>query len=379
MNSPLRMNVNFSPPRTFWRTGNLGDFAGSRDNNFNLIRVIAALLVLFSHSFVLATGRKETEPLAMTLGTTFGGIAVDIFFITSGFLVTASLMSRSCTRDFIRARVLRIYPALAVATVLTGLIAGPVLTGLPTVSYLLHPDTLLYLVRNSTLVTGISHTLPGIFTENPYPNAVNSSLWSLPYEIGMYASLLALWLAAGMKQRRQQLTLMLVGIAILALAAHFLAHGLWRPSSLLRLTWMFSAGALMQLLRDRIVVTPTRLTVALACILLSSADRTLFLGIYTLLMPYVVLALAYVPGGPVRHYNRLGDYSYGIYIYAFPIQQTLAFVDPSIGIIEMICWSGLLTIAVSVLSWHIVEKRALALRDQLTRPPKLEVVNVPAD
>lgn len=339
-------NDSLAMPQKLWRSGTLGNFAGSRDNNFNLVRVIAAMLVLYSHSFALATGRKETEPLAAALGTTPGGIAVDIFFITSGFLVTASLLSRSCARDFIRARVLRIYPALTVATFLTVCTVGAVLTELSTVRYLLHPETLLHLARNITLVTGISHTLPGVFVGNPYPNAVNSSLWSLPYEIGIYTGLLTLWLSVGIEQRRQRLIIALIAIAAVALAAHFFAHGFWRPSSLLRLTWMFAAGALIQLYRDRIIVT---------------------------------LALAYVPGGAVRHYNRLGDYSYGIYIYAFPIQQTLALVIPSISIVEMIVWSGLLTTATAVFSWHLVEKRALALRDRLPRPSKLRAVNVSAD
>jgi peptidoglycan/LPS O-acetylase OafA/YrhL len=380
MSSPTPMpNDSLAMPQKLWRSGTLGNFAGSRDNNFNLVRVIAAMLVLYSHSFALATGRKETEPLAAALGTTPGGIAVDIFFITSGFLVTASLLSRSCARDFIRARVLRIYPALTVATFLTVCTVGAVLTELSTVRYLLHPETLLHLARNITLVTGISHTLPGVFVGNPYPNAVNSSLWSLPYEIGMYTGLLTLWLSVGIEQRRQRLIIALIAIAAVALAAHFFAHGFWRPSSLLRLTWMFAAGALIQLYRDRIIVTPARLAIALACILLASAERTVFLGVYTLLMPFVTLALAYVPGGAVRHYNRLGDYSYGIYIYAFPIQQTLALVIPSISIVEMIVWSGLLTTATAVFSWHLVEKRALALRDRLPRPSKLRAVNVSAD
>jgi peptidoglycan/LPS O-acetylase OafA/YrhL len=363
------------------RSGTLGDFADSHDNNFNLIRVIAATLVLYSHSFVLATGQKEAEPLAMALGTTPGGIAVDIFFITSGFLVTASLLSRSCARDFIRARVLRIYPALTVATFLTVFVAGVALTGLPTVRYLLDPETLLHFARNVTPVTGVSHTLPGVFAGNPWPNAVNSSLWSLPYEIGMYCGLLALWLAAatGGGRRRRRFAIALMAIAVLALGAHFVAHAFWRPSSLLRLTWMFAAGALLQLYRDRIVVSPTRLAVALACVLVASTDRTVFLGAYTLLLPVIVLALAYVPGGAIRQYNRFGDYSYGIYIYAFPIQQSLVFMIPSISIAQMIVWSGLLTAVAAALSWHLVEKPALALRDRAPRSSILRAADVPAD
>ena len=95
----------------------LSDFTSGRDNNFNLIRIIAALAVLVTHSFALATGTSAAEPFQKTLGMTIGSIAVDIFFITSGFLVTGSLLTRKSFIDFIEfvwARVLRIFPALLV-------------------------------------------------------------------------------------------------------------------------------------------------------------------------------------------------------------------------------------------------------------------------
>ena len=72
----------------------LSDFTAGRDNNFNLIRMAAALAVLVSHAFALAIGKSAAEPFQALLGMTMGSIAVDVFFLTSGFLVTASLLSR---------------------------------------------------------------------------------------------------------------------------------------------------------------------------------------------------------------------------------------------------------------------------------------------
>ena len=104
--------------------GNLGAHVGNRDNNFTLIRFIAASLVLFSHSFALSVGTASAEPLHTSLHITFGQIAVDVFFLTSGFLVTASLLARGSIKTFAKARCLRIYPGLIVAVLLTTLVIG---------------------------------------------------------------------------------------------------------------------------------------------------------------------------------------------------------------------------------------------------------------
>ncbi len=97
----------------------LSNFTDGRDNNFSLIRIIAAFAVLITHSFALAIGTGEAEPFQKFLGMTMGTIAVDIFFITSGFLVTSSLLTRQSVIEFVWARVLRIYPALLVMLCLT--------------------------------------------------------------------------------------------------------------------------------------------------------------------------------------------------------------------------------------------------------------------
>src|SRR6476659_467052 len=105
---------------------NLGEAANGRDNNFNLIRLVSALSVLIVHSFALATGKLEAIPLYESLGVHPGDFAVDVFFVTSGFLVSASLDRRKSSAEFIAARLLRIYPGLLVMLGITVLIIGPV-------------------------------------------------------------------------------------------------------------------------------------------------------------------------------------------------------------------------------------------------------------
>jgi peptidoglycan/LPS O-acetylase OafA/YrhL len=175
----------------------LGQLAHGRDNNFNLIRIIAASGVLVTHSFALVTGDKMSEPLRAQLGIPLGSLAVDTFFITSGFLVTASLLKRQSLLEFAWARCLRIFPALLAMLCLTVLGVGLFFSTLSSSQYLLDPQTYRYLARASVLVFGIVDGLPGVFESNPLRGAVNGSLWTMPYEVWMYMLLGLAWLALG--------------------------------------------------------------------------------------------------------------------------------------------------------------------------------------
>jgi peptidoglycan/LPS O-acetylase OafA/YrhL len=173
----------------------LSNYSQGRDNNFNLIRIVAALAVLVTHSFAVAIGTGDAEPFRGSLGMTMGSIAVDVFFITSGFLVTSSLLNRQSTIEFIWARAVRIFPALLVMLFLTVFVFGVLFTSLPISTYLSLPKTYIYLVKCGTLFMGVDYTLPGVFASNPYKSVVNGSLWTMPYEVCMYAILALVWFA----------------------------------------------------------------------------------------------------------------------------------------------------------------------------------------
>ena len=339
----------------------LKSLAGDRDNNFNLLRLIAAFLVLFSHCYAISTGLSSEEPLRSRLGVTPGSIAVDIFFVTSGFLVTRSLLSGKSFGNFVRARILRIFPGLVVAVSMTVFVLGPLLTTLPADQYLANRDTILYFLRNSTLVSGVSFTLPGVFETNPLKYGVNFPLWSLPYEIGMYAGLAALWILLAPQRPKYTVRFRraVFAIAIFSLVAHIVSHFVWRDSALLRLTAMFAIGASFFLLRDRIALSPKRFAACAIFVLISTFNEHFFFFSYTLLLPFLVFCFAYIPRGAIRRYNRVGDYSYGVYIYAFPIQQSIAYLIPGVGVGKMLVLSTALTAMCAILSWHLIESRAL--------------------
>ena len=339
---------------------------GGHDNNFNLIRATTALLVLISHSFVVVTGLPSTEPLRQSFGLTLGSSAVDVFFIVSGLLVTRSVVTHDNAFSFVSARLLRVWPGLAVSLVLVAYVLGPVVTNLTLPAYLSSTQTLAYVARGVVFKLAEEFSrLPGVFTVTPHPGTVNVSLWTLPIEIRMYAYLLALWLATRLARlRKMEAFNAAVALAFTFYAVrHFMAwHGAveWSPH---RLPFMFFTGAVMSILASRIVLSRSAAAVAAVALLGAGwIGGPTFFVVYSLTLAYLVLCLAYLPAGRARRYNATGDYSYGLYIYAWPVQQALIFGLPGVSIPVHIALSIAVTLPLAMASWHLVEKPATTLQ-----------------
>lgn len=162
----------------------------AQNNNFDLLRFIGAALVLFGHSFVFL-GRPE--PLAFGW-LPYGPLGVYMFFTISGFLIVKSWNYDPCWYRFLARRALRIFPALAVCILLTLFVLGPALTTVSLTDYFRNPATYLYLLNVILLPI---YSLPGVFADNTFPNAVNGSLWSLPLEFALYLSVAGVGLLIG--------------------------------------------------------------------------------------------------------------------------------------------------------------------------------------
>ncbi len=169
----------------------------TRENNFDFLRFFAAALVLFAHCYPLV-GRKMDEPLTVLTGyEKGGGIAVGIFFVISGYLITASYLNSRSPVSFLTKRALRILPALTVAVLLSAFVIGPMVTSWRLDNYLTSAKTWEYL-KNILLIT--EYELPGVFNQNVYPDVVNGSLWTLPLEVMMYMGVLALGLVGFLRR-----------------------------------------------------------------------------------------------------------------------------------------------------------------------------------
>ncbi len=358
----------------------LREAAVGRDNNFSLLRLLAAWAVLASHSFVIVTGDPKNEPLGRWLGVSPGSLAVDVFFVTSGFLITSSLLSRASLLRFAIARLLRIYPALIVMVALSALTLGSFFSRLDLPTFAMHEQTFQYVIRNSTLFWGTRGALPDVFTDVPLPRVINGSLWTLPFEVRMYLMLTVIWCASLVcgRGRLRGFRAATVVIAISLLTLHlYTALVIGVVDQRWRLGYMFFAGAAIYMVRDHVLLSARAFTVCAAVVLASTVDRSAFTAAYSVLVGYLILWLAYVPRGAIRQFNRAGDYSYGTYIWAFPVQQGVISLQPSLSIGEHIVASTILTLLFAVLSWHLVERPALALakrRAQVQSPGAAEPV-----
>lgn len=331
------------------------------DNRFDILRLLAAWLVLLSHCFPLG-GLPQSEPLASTLGLdTLGGVGVTIFFVLSGYLVTLSLLRSPNLRVFARRRLVRIYPALVVTCLVCVFALGPWVTGVSLGSYFGDSATWKYLKTASAL--SIKYNLPGVFDHNPLPRAINGSLWSLPYEIKCYAVLAVLSLLPfSMKFKSLAAFCLLLLSLVFRPAAPMLGtfdsfvgldfyHG--------KLGVSFALGAVFAAWQGTI-----RPSVGLGLALMATAPFLPYSSLQiaswvTGLSMFVLWLALYGKRLPVVP-ARMGDWSYGVYLYGFPVQQSLAFAGWHLwGIGWFALASTLLTMLLAGLSWHWVEKPAM--------------------
>jgi len=343
----------------------LSDYAVGRDNNFNLIRLLAALAVLGGHSVAVLGLPSSREFFFDHLGLSLAEMAVDVFFVTSGFLVTGSLVNRGKVIAYLWARALRIYPAIWAMLLLTVFVLAPALTTLPPAEYFASSTTHDYFIKCATLIGGVRYALPGVFETNPLPREFNGSLWTLPIEMRLYLYLAAGWLAlAAAPAIRLKAMSVAVPIAAAAFLVVILRGRLFGAPFNVADTrvFMFLYGSTLYLWRDKVPMRASILVAALACLIVASVNQQAFFVVYVVCLAPLVLHLAYLPKGRIRAVNDWGDCSYGVYIYAFPIQQTLAFLFPGMWLIAMILGSGAITLGVAALSWVLIERRALALK-----------------
>lgn len=335
-------------------------------NNFDGIRLLAALAVLVSHQFAVSGLPEPVFGSFISLGSS----GVVVFFVISGYLVTRSWLNDPHLLRFGARRLLRIWPGLAAVTCLSALVLGPVVSGLGLRDYLADPLLRDY-ARN--LVFDLHDRLPLSFQGNAMPTSVNSSLWSIPLEIECY---LALAIVGSLGMLRWRLgvlgavLLVLLPYAVLdprgeTLRARF-GWGM-AEQTVVEFGLCFAAGACLQLFgvgrahgapRHQRVLGATALAVGA----LAGLAGHLVLAVW-LMMPLLVVLVGTSSFPVLRDLGRFGDLSYGVYIFAFPTQQTVAWLLQS-----RLPWGAELalvlvtTFGLALLSWHLVEKPALRLK-----------------
>lgn len=292
--------------------------------NVNFIKFIAALMVIISHSFPLATGTLSEEwCVLLTHGQyTMGGIAVCIFFFYSGLLVTKSLEKSTNAKQYFTNRIIRIVPPLAAIVLLSIFVLGPFVTSLPISQYFTSSKTYLYLL-NSVLIP--THNLPGVFEQNIYLPTVNGSLWTLPLEALCYVAVFLLFKLQLHHKFPMKILLCLSILFIISMLIISKNINLGILYSSILPILMFFAGIFYYIFQSEIKMDYRYLLLSILIILISNLSGTILLGIY-LGFPYILAYTGFACKNLPEKLGNPGKISYGIYLCAFPIQQTLVWI-----------------------------------------------------
>jgi peptidoglycan/LPS O-acetylase OafA/YrhL len=336
------------------------------DNSFGAVRLAAALAVAVGHAVEITVGNVSWDYVYQTTGYTLGQHAVHVFFILSGFLVTASLMRTSDLTRFAVARVMRIFPGLIVCAIFTVALLAPLITICPLSSYFADTGLVRYVVETTLLITGRAE-LPGVFTTNPLAGQINNSVWTLKYEVLCYAGL-GLAFAAGVLRTgiRAQGWLWL---AISVLAASYLAPGLIEaktgPDVIRRFGLCFAMGSAAFFARH--YAGRASLVVISLAALLAFWSTPMKVPVMVGLEASVVFWLANLRCPALARFTMKHDLSYGIYLYGWPVSQALVQLLPHAAPVHVAALTLLILVPLAAASWHLVEKPAQRLGHKLAQ------------
>lgn len=331
----------------------LQKFEESKINNFTLLRIVLAIAVLFGHSFPIVG--KGSDPISVALlqpTEWLGSIAVHCFFFISGFLVVASFVRRGAIK-YILSRVLRLYPAILVYSVIVILIIGPIFSNVSLSEYISARPW--FNLLNAGLWEW-NYNLPFVFENNPIPIATNGSAWTLPVELRCYILILFIGFF-GALDNKIRANCALISLLMICFFSYSYLPMFGSSINFRTPLIYFLTGSLFWV--NRGIIPMNSYLAIFSCFLTVLSIKTEFLYIMLpLFIGYLVLAFVYIL--PYAKIDKVGDLSYGIYIYAWPIQQLVW--APNQGPYENFVISLLLVLFFAFFSWRFVEKPAINFR-----------------
>lgn len=367
----------------------LADRFDGRANSIGLLRLVLAFAVLVAHCWPLALGRQMLGNAETMRQADVGKLAVYGFFVLSGFLITGSALRFSLPR-YLWHRALRILPGLWVCLLVTALLIAPAIAYYERHTldgFWDHPQGPFQYLRSTGLFAMDQWTISGILNDVPYGRglkdggAINGSLWTLRYEVLCYLMLAALATVSVLRQARAAVVLLLLGLYWVVVEDFIRGDGLTvRPPThgalgpypvvgvfdkqlVIYLAYVFLLGSVAKLYAHRIPMTGWLAAIAAAGL----AGTMRFGAFYVVGVPLLAYLLLYLAVGLPRWLHPVGrkrDYSYGIYIYAFPVQQVVALlIGVRYGFVTYLAAAAAGTLVLAALSWHLVERPAMSLKD----------------
>jgi len=338
-----------------------------RSNNFDILRLALAVLVVLNHSYGLLLGPSAPEPMVvLTRGQVgFGDLAVDFFFVISGFLITASWINSRSLPRFLSKRIARIYPGIAVAILFCLIVVAPLGAN--------HPAEYLHGLSPMTYLRSLAElSIPGqseVFSNQAYPGILNLPLWTIRYEFLCYLMVAGFGLAGFL--RKPFIILLFFLAALTAYSWQSLAGGLpmldWRIYPILgrmqawpRFLTFYIAGMVCYLYRGGIPLRRSYLWISAAAVALSI--RTGLALTLPVLGTYLLMCAASNQAIRFPSFGKRGDFSYGMYIYACPVQQLLIrYFQPHLTPLTLFLFSLIITLPLAAASWRFIESPCLRL------------------
>jgi peptidoglycan/LPS O-acetylase OafA/YrhL len=337
-----------------------------RKNNFDFVRLLFASLVIITHAYPLSGLDEKGDWLSqITNGQiVFSYVGVKGFFVISGYLIFQSLERSKSFLDYYWKRFLRLFPALLVVLILT-IILAPFVYQNNSISYITNIDVWSYIPNNLSLYR-TQYYISGIFENNPYKGAINGSLWTIKYEFTMYVILSFLFFFKGNNNLLRSIlifsfVMLVVGYVFffdyLSQFGFILGGGL-----LLELGSFFIAGSLLASFKIENIKHFSYLALLSLIIIVLALSFDFFRDITLFTFPILVVYCCVKSTPFINNIgNQIGDLSYGIYIYAFPVQQTLYYYFQT-NYIQSMIFGLLLSSVLAYFSWHFIEIKALSYK-----------------
>jgi peptidoglycan/LPS O-acetylase OafA/YrhL len=332
------------------------DFLKKETNNLDLIRLLLAIFVIYSHALVISppahSGNHEFLIKITGLNyVSFGGVAVKTFFLISGMLVTSSILDNRNILKYITSRFFRIIPAFVVTVILSSFLASLLSTD-GMMKYFKSP--ILYDYISNTLKMDIRYYLPGVFENNPY-KAFNGSLWSIPLEIKCYLYLLYIYIISSIVPKGRVILMIFSLLIIIEPFLHISRHLIKTDNPDIYLLYpFFSIGVLLATLKEKLKVScfPSLACISLLFYFLSGSQSIKIAMInitFSLLLIYLS-SLSFF----IKQIRMKYDISYGVYLWAFPIQQAIELLLKKDAITNFV-FSLLLSVIFGVISFKYIE------------------------
>ena len=339
----------------------------SRVNNFDFLRLVFASFVILTHSYPLS-GQGEADFLQQITANqiSFSWLGVKRFFIISGFLIFKSMLRAENLSDYFWKRLLRLFPALLVVLFLTIILAPSVYDS--HVPYLHNAAVYSYIPQNLSLYF-FQYNIPGVFENNPYKGAINGSLWTICYEFSMYVMVALLFVFRKSRFLKYLVAAMFVASIILLKFFPGFFNGLVFNRIALdsrhfyELMAYFVGGMLMTYVNFKNLKLKNAVLFAVTLLIVLSLILKIFSVTGFLLLPIAVILFGTSSTKMINKIGeKFGDTSYGIYIYGFPVQQTLMHFF-KMDLLPLMFFSLTVSIILGWLSWHFIEKKALLQKD----------------